>query len=137
MVERRLSSEEIAAIAEEAYLFSFPMLMGYRACFATFLMPALPSYRGPMNEMDGEPVTRDHNYKDVISPNADTPYSQAGLDLRAEPMVLTVPAVTDRYYVMQLGGAVVGYLWHFFRPAGAYLALIAQQHEPALARHGP
>ncbi|MGB5730436.1 MAG: DUF1254 domain-containing protein, partial [Acidimicrobiia bacterium] len=102
MVGSRLSSEEIAAIAEEAYLFSFPMLMAYRACFATFLVPALPSYRGPMNEMHGEPVTLDHNYKDVISPNADTPYSQAGLDLRAEPIVLTVPAVTDRYYVMQL-----------------------------------
>jgi len=102
MVESRLSSEEIAAIAEEAYVFSFPMLMGYRACFGAFLVPSLPSYSGPMNEIHGEPVTLDHNYKDVISPNADTPYSSAALDLRVEPLVLTVPAVTDRYYVMQL-----------------------------------
>lgn len=102
MVESGMSSEEIAAIAEEAYVFSFPMLMGYRACFGAFLVPSLPSYSGPMNEIHGDPVTLDHNYKDVISPNADTPYSSAGLDLRAEPMVLTVPAVTDRYYVIQL-----------------------------------
>jgi hypothetical protein len=46
-------------------------------------------------------VTLDHNFKDVITPNADTPYSMAALDLRAEPLVLDVPAVTDRYYVMQ------------------------------------
>ena len=65
-------------------------------------MPSLPSYKAPLNEMQGDPVTLDHNFKDVISPNADTPYSGAVLDLRAEPMVLSVPAVTDRYYVMQL-----------------------------------
>ncbi len=33
------------AIAEEAYTFSFPMLMGYRYGFATYLMPSLPSYK--------------------------------------------------------------------------------------------
>jgi hypothetical protein len=96
-----LSSDELTDIAEEAYVFSFPMLMGYRFCFATFLVPSLPSYRGPMNAMHGEPVTLDHHFKDVITPNADTPYSMAALDLRAEPLVLDVPAVTDRYYVMQ------------------------------------
>ncbi len=37
----------------------------------------------------------------MISPNADTPYSFALLDLRAGPLVLTVPEVTERYYVMQ------------------------------------
>jgi len=98
------TAEELATISEiarEAYVFSFPMLMGYRYCFATFLVPSLLSYRGPMNEMHGDPVTLDHNFKDVITPNADTPYSMAALDLRAEPMVLDVPAVTDRYYVMQ------------------------------------
>ena len=46
MSEDGLSSEEFAAIAEEAYIFSFPMLMGYRFGFATFLVPSLPSYRG-------------------------------------------------------------------------------------------
>ncbi len=96
-----LSADELAAIAEDAYVFSFPMLMGYRYCFATFLVPSLPSYRGGMNEVHGDPVTLDHNFKDVITPNADTPYTMVALDLRAEPMVLDVPEVRDRYYVMQ------------------------------------
>ncbi len=77
------------------------MLMGYRFGFATFLTPPLPSYRGELNEMHGSATTLDHNFRDVITPNADTPYSMAGLDLRAEPMVLDVPAVADRYYVIQ------------------------------------
>ncbi|MFV2040299.1 MAG: DUF1254 domain-containing protein, partial [Acidimicrobiales bacterium] len=49
----------------------------------------------------GEAVTLDHTYRDVITPNADTPYSFGLLDLRAGPLVLTVPEVTGRYYVVQ------------------------------------
>jgi hypothetical protein len=37
------------------------------------------------------------------TPNSDTPYSQAGLDLRAEPIVLSVPKVdSDRYYTVEI-----------------------------------
>jgi hypothetical protein len=38
-----------------------------------------------------------------VTPNSDTPYSFAWLDLRAEPIVLSVPAVEKgRYYAVQL-----------------------------------
>jgi hypothetical protein len=92
---------EIKKIAEEAYIYAFPMLMGYRYAFATFLVPELPSYRGPVNGIYGKATTLDHTYKDVITPNADTPYSFGMLDLRAEPIVLQVPPVSGRYYVLQ------------------------------------
>ena len=36
------------------------------------------------------------------SPNCDTLYSTAWLDLSAEPLVLSVPAVTDRFYNLEL-----------------------------------
>jgi len=40
--------------------------------------------------------------KELVTPNNDTPYSWAWLDLRREPWVLTVPQVPDdRYYVFQ------------------------------------
>jgi hypothetical protein len=39
---------------------------------------------------------------DVVTPNNDTPYSWAWLDLRAEPIVISVPEVPrERYYVLQ------------------------------------
>jgi hypothetical protein len=100
-INRELDAREVAAIVEEAYIFFFPMLMGYRFAFGSFLVPSLQSYRYPLNTLGGEPVTLDHTFKDVVTPNADTPYSFAGLDLRAEPLALSVPEVTDRYYVMQ------------------------------------
>ncbi len=96
-----LTRHEIEEITAEAYIYSFPMLMGYRFAFATFLAPGLPSYRGPANAIHGKAATLDHNFKDVITPNADTPYSMALLDMRAEPVVIQVPSVTDRYYVFQ------------------------------------
>jgi hypothetical protein len=37
----------------------------------------------------------------IVAPNRDTLYSIAVLDLRAEPMVLTLPDVTDRYFTYQ------------------------------------
>jgi len=96
-----INSQEIEKIAEEAYIYAFPMLMGYRFAFASFLMPGLPSYRGPVNAIHGKAATFDHTFKDVVTPNADTPYSLGLLDLRAEPVVLQVPSITDRYYVFQ------------------------------------
>jgi hypothetical protein len=101
-VDSDLTTEEISAIAEEAYIYAFPMMMGYRFGYANNLQPASPGYRGPPNAGPyGEAVTLDHSFRDVITPNADTPYSFTLLDFRAGPLVLSVPAVTDRYYVMQ------------------------------------
>ena len=98
----KITPEETKQIAEEAYTYAFPMLMGYRYAYGTFLQPAAPAYRGPANAGPfGEAVTLDHTFKDVITANADTPYSMGMLDLRGGPVVLTVPEITDRYYVMQ------------------------------------
>ena len=98
----KISLEEVQKIAEEAYIYAFPMLMGYRFAYATFLQPASPAYQGPPNAGPfGKAVTLDHTFKDVITPNADTPYSFGMLDLRGGPVVLTVPEVNGRYYVMQ------------------------------------
>ena len=96
-----ITPKEATQIAQEAYIYAFPMLMGYRFAFASFLVPGIPSYRGPVNAFHGKAATLDHTFKEVVTPNADTPYSMALLDLRAEPVVLQVPAVKDRYYVLQ------------------------------------
>jgi hypothetical protein len=124
----KITPPEIEKIAEEAYIYAFPMLMGYRFAFASFLTPGLPSYRGPANTLTGKAATFDHTFKDVVTPNADTPYSLGLLDLRAEPLVLQVPAVKDRYYVFQFVD-LFGTNPHFIgsratgSKAGTYLAV--------------
>jgi hypothetical protein len=79
-----------------------------------------------MNTLSGDARSLDWRFKEVITPNADTPYSFAALDLRSEPFVLTVPEVTDRYYVMQLED-LLGFNEHYIGTratgpaAGSYL----------------
>ena len=41
-------------------------------------------------------------HRQVVSPNNDTLYSNAWLDLSQGPLLLTVPASGDRYYVLGL-----------------------------------
>ncbi len=96
-----VGGDEARALARDAYVMFFPMLMGYRYLFGSFLAPRLPSHRGPLNTLTGEPRTLDHTFTEVVTPNADTPYSMGALDLRAEPMVLRVPAIDDRFYHFQ------------------------------------
>jgi hypothetical protein len=56
----------------------------------------------PLNQLTHRRTFPDPTSNNLVTPNADTLYSTAWLDLGAEPMVLSVPAIGDRYYVMQL-----------------------------------
>lgn len=98
-----ISAEETEAIAEEAYIYAYPMLENYKTLFVTFLWEASPAYEGPFNILRHSAELRGPEYTAVIRPNTDTYYSSVGMDLRREPMVLSVPAITDnRYYSFQL-----------------------------------
>lgn len=92
--------DEAKEIAREAYIYSYPLLMGYQAQYFT-TMPGSPGFRGPLNEITNDTVPADHTRKDVVSMNGDTPYSAFGIDLRAEPLVLSIPEIKDRYFVFQ------------------------------------
>jgi hypothetical protein len=76
--------------------------MNYAAMYE-YAVDKTSSLFTPFNEIHNE--ARVFTYKDtaVVTPNSDTPYSILWLDLRAEPVVLSVPAVDkSRYYTVQL-----------------------------------
>ena len=90
------------AIAKDAYVYSYAMMESYQTWRTQAVDKTPNGYVGGFNVFRhySEPFTPDN--KDIVTPNNDTPYSWAWLDLRAEPMVVSVPAVPkDRYYVMQ------------------------------------
>src|SRR5215813_11921755 len=59
----------------------------------------------PMNSFWHAPqVAAPRNHPPGGSPNADTLYSTAWLDLSREPLVLSVPEVVDRFYAIQMAG---------------------------------
>jgi hypothetical protein len=77
--------------------------MNYAVMYEYAVDKSSSQFKAPFNEIKNG--ARVFTYKDtaIITPNSDTPYSFLWLDLRAEPMVLSVPAVEkSRYYVVQL-----------------------------------
>ena len=94
---------ETKAIAEEAFVYGLPLVMNYAVMQEFVVDKNSGQYKGPFNEISNE--ARVFTYKDtaVVTPNSDTPYSMLWLDLRSEPMVISVPAVEkERYYSVQL-----------------------------------
>ena len=95
--------DEIRSIAKEAYVYGFPMVDNYRVLHAYFVDAGNPEYKAPWNQLRSIPRVFTPEDKAIQTPNSDTPYSFVGMDLRAEPMVLTVPAIDkDRYFSIQL-----------------------------------
>ncbi|TQM33621.1 DUF1254 domain-containing protein [Nocardia bhagyanarayanae] len=86
-------SNDPTAVAADAYVFGYPLV----------LMDATRAAAGPANvfvHADQLPTPADRT---VVRMNLDTLYSQAWLDLRAEPLVLQVPEMEpDRYWLMQM-----------------------------------
>jgi hypothetical protein len=94
---------EARAIAKEAYIYGFPMVDSYRIQHAYFVDTKNPEYKGLWNQLHNTSRVYTPEDKAVQTPNSDTPYSMLGMDLRAEPIVLTVPAIEkERYYSIQL-----------------------------------
>jgi hypothetical protein len=98
-----LTPAEIKAIAEEGFIYGLPIVMNYAVMYEYAVDKGNPEFKVPFNQIKNE--ARVFTYKDtaIVTPNSDTPYSFAWLDLRAEPIVLSVPAVEKpRYYSVML-----------------------------------
>ena len=85
------ATKEVEAITEEAYLYGFPMVVGYKVIYGFFIDRDSGQFKAPINQISNE--ARVFTLKDtgISTPNSDTPYSMALLDLRSEPMVLCMP----------------------------------------------
>ncbi|MBU2550413.1 MAG: DUF1254 domain-containing protein [Proteobacteria bacterium] len=88
---------KIVKQGSQAYLFGFPLvLMG-----ETFQSMTRPETgRPPANHFAHVRAFPDHNFRQVVRPNNDTLYSTAWIDLKPGPLVLSVPDMAGRYYVM-------------------------------------
>jgi hypothetical protein len=97
-----LTSAEARAIAKEAYIYGFPLVDSYRIQYSYFVDQDSPEFKAPWNTLNNVARVFTPDDKAIQTPNSDTPYSQLGADLRAEPLVITVPEVeAGRYYSLQ------------------------------------
>lgn len=95
------AGDEAVRIAEEAYLFGFPIVLMETTRRITINVPAgqRPGF-GPMNRFTHMRAFPPGDFKEVIRPNFDTLYSILWFDLTDEPLVVSVPDTAGRYYML-------------------------------------
>ena len=103
IAQTNVSPAEARAIAKEAYIYGFPVVDNYRVQYAYFVDTKNREYKAPWNQIWNSARLFTAADRAIQTANSDTLYSMVGADLRAEPLVLTVPAMEkDRYFSVQL-----------------------------------
>jgi hypothetical protein len=92
-----------AKIAEEAFIYGFPMVMNYAVFHDYFIDKSSPSYKAPLNQLYNTANVYTPKDTTIVTPNSDTPYSFVAMDLRAEPYVICNPEIEkSRYFSVML-----------------------------------
>jgi hypothetical protein len=100
--EEKLSADDAAKFAEEAYIYGYPLVtMEYTRRVMTNTAEPKGTH-APMGQFVRMREYPDASFTDVTAPNADTLYSTAWLDLANEPYVLSLPDMGERYFLMPM-----------------------------------
>jgi hypothetical protein len=79
------------------------MIVGYDVMYKFFIDRDSGQFKAPINTINNEARVFTPKDTAISTPNSDTPYSMAMLDLRAEPIVPCMPDIEKaRYYDVQL-----------------------------------
>jgi hypothetical protein len=95
-------SNEVVQGVSDAYIYGFPLVLMDITKNVLTDSPKATLTHGPINQFVNSRTFPTPTFKDVVSPNADTLYSQAWIDVSKEPVILTVPDMGDRYYLFPL-----------------------------------
>jgi hypothetical protein len=103
LAQGKLAKGEAQKVAEEAFIYGFPMVMNYGTMYEYAVDKNSGQYKAPFNQIFNAANVFTPKDTAIVTPNSDTPYSFLWMDLRAEPVVLSVPAVEkSRYYSVEL-----------------------------------
>src|SRR5262245_11421742 len=90
----QLTPDEAYSLGTQAYLFAYPLVLMERT------RAAVPNR--PVNQFTHAPAYPGPDARTVVRPNVDTLYSTAWLDLSNGPVVMAVPEMETRYYLVQM-----------------------------------
>lgn len=101
--QQKLTPEEAKQIAEEAYIYAFPMLEQYKMMFAMAMYKESGAYLAPFNVLKNNSTLSGPKDTIIVRPNNDTFYSGVWFDLSQQPQIMEVPDIEDsRYYSFQI-----------------------------------
>src|SRR5690606_13680395 len=96
-------ARSVRETAKDAYIWGFPMVEGYKTMYQQAIDQGGANFHAGFNQIGSVADVATPKDTAIITPNSDTPYSFLWLDLRAEPVVISVPAIeAKRYFSVQL-----------------------------------
>ena len=99
---RAVTPDEAKAIAEEAYIYGYPLVtMEYTRRVLTNVAEPVGT-KAPMGQLIRLREYPNAKFRDVTAPNADTLYTTAFIDVTKEPYVLSLPDADGRYYLFPM-----------------------------------
>jgi hypothetical protein len=93
---------EARAIAEDAYIYGYPLLTLEMTRRATTNTAAPVGLRAPMGQFAHARTFPAITYRDIPGANVDTLYSSAWLNLAKEPYILDIPDAKGRYFMVPM-----------------------------------
>jgi hypothetical protein len=88
--------------AKDVYVYGYPLVLMDVTRAKMSNVPSPSGNVAPVGQFASVRAFPDATFTDVVSPNADTLYSIAWLDLKQQPTVLSVPDTHGRYYLMEM-----------------------------------
>ena len=95
------AADDVWELVSEAYIYAFPLVLTDATQTLSTNTDGTITGRAPVNQFNHAKRLADASFRTVVTPNVDTVYSQAWLDISAEPMVFVLPE-TDRFCNVQL-----------------------------------
>ena len=98
-----ITEQEAHAIAVDAYVYFYSLMsMDVSRKQFTNVEPGKEFGKGPMNMFVNVPEYPPADFKGVVRSNFDTLYSIAWLDMTKEPVVISAPDTSGRYYLLPM-----------------------------------
>ena len=101
-VGRVYAEDRTHEIGVQAYVYAYPMIMMEVTRRVSTNVEAAVGVKAPMNQFVHLRAFPDHNFKEVVRPNADTLYSILWFDVSKEPQILSTAGTGGRYYQLPL-----------------------------------
>ena len=97
----RPAPESAWQLAAEAYVYALPLVLTDATRRVSTNTDGTKAGRAPANQFNHATKLADASFRTVVTPNVDTVYSQAWLNILPEPVIYVMPEA-DRFFRMQV-----------------------------------
>jgi uncharacterized protein (TIGR03000 family) len=98
----KLTEEDALRLGIDAYVYGYPLVTMEMTRRVMTNVQEPEGSRAPMGQFANLRTYPNASFREVTTPNADTLYSSAWLDVSKEPYILSIPDEGDRYYLVPM-----------------------------------